>query len=74
LGGRRSVQLQLDLLLFVLGYLAVYASALTAQGRIPAGANSTGAGRLGRIQIRDSEVILGVPMLFTRTNIDQYDF
>jgi rhamnose transport system substrate-binding protein len=57
-----------------LGYLAVYASALTAQGRIPAGAESIEAGRLGRIQIRNSEVILGVPMLFTKKNIDQYDF
>jgi rhamnose transport system substrate-binding protein/rhamnose transport system permease protein len=57
-----------------LGYLAVYASALTAQGRIPAGADSIEAGRLGKIQIRDSEVILGVPMLFTKRNIDQYDF
>jgi rhamnose transport system substrate-binding protein len=57
-----------------LGYLAVYASALTAQGRISAGADSIEAGRLGRIQIRGSEVILGVPMLFTKKNIDQYDF
>ena len=57
-----------------LGYLAVYASALTVQGRIPAGSDSIEAGRLGKIQIRDSEVILGVPMLFTKKNIDQYDF
>src|SRR6185436_8085636 len=57
-----------------LGYLAVYASALAAQGRIPAGAESIEAGRLGRIQIRNGEVILGVPMLFTKKNIDQYDF
>jgi len=57
-----------------LGYLAVYASVLTAQGRIPAGAESIEAGRLGRIEIRNGEVILGVPMLFTKTNIDQYDF
>ena len=57
-----------------LGYLAVYASVLSAQGRIPAGAESIEAGRLGRIQIRNGEVILGVPMLFTKRNIDQYDF
>ena len=55
-----------------LGYLTVYASVLTAQGQIPAGAESIEAGRLGRIQIRNGEVILGAPMMFTKANIDQY--
>jgi rhamnose transport system permease protein len=57
-----------------LGYLSVYASALAASGRIPAGADAIDAGRLGRIEIRNGEVILGVPLLFNKTNIDQYDF
>jgi rhamnose transport system substrate-binding protein/rhamnose transport system permease protein len=57
-----------------LGYLSVYASALAAWGRIPPGAQSIDAGRLGKIQIRNGEVILGVPLLFNKANIDQYDF
>jgi rhamnose transport system substrate-binding protein/rhamnose transport system permease protein len=57
-----------------LGYLSVYASALAASGRIPPGAESIDAGRLGKIQIRNGEVILGVPLLFNKANIDQYDF
>ena len=31
-------------------------------------------GRLGTVQIRGSELILGPPLRFTRQNIDQYDF
>jgi rhamnose transport system permease protein len=57
-----------------LGYLSVYASVLAASGRIPPGATSIDAGRLGKIQIRNGEVILGVPLLFNKANIDQYDF
>ncbi len=59
-----------------LGYLSVYASALLAQGRLPAGTGTRAfqAGRLGAIQIRDSEIILGEPMKFTKANIDQFDF
>ena len=59
-----------------LGYLSVYASALLAQGRLPGGTGTRAfqAGRLGAIQIRDSEIILGEPMKFTKANIDQFDF
>jgi len=32
------------------------------------------AGRLGAIQIRGSEVVLGKPFIFDKKNIDQYDF
>jgi hypothetical protein len=31
-------------------------------------------GRLGTIQIRGSEIILGPPLMFTKANIDQFDF
>jgi ABC-type sugar transport system substrate-binding protein len=57
-----------------LGYLAVYASALAAQGRIAPGATTLQAGRLGQIDVRNSEIILGAPMLFNRSNIDRFDF
>jgi hypothetical protein len=32
------------------------------------------AGRLGQLQIRGSEIILGAPLKFTKANIDQFDF
>jgi rhamnose transport system permease protein len=57
-----------------LGYLAVYASSLLAQGRIPAGAASIQAGRLGALQIRGSEIILGDPLVINKGNIDKFDF
>jgi len=57
-----------------LGYLSVYASVLAAQTRLTPGARSLSAGRLGQIEIRGSEIILGAPMLFNRGNIDRFDF
>jgi rhamnose transport system substrate-binding protein len=57
-----------------LGYLSVYASALTVQNKLSAGAVSMSAGRLGQIEIRGREIILGAPMLFNRANIDKFDF
>jgi rhamnose transport system permease protein len=32
------------------------------------------AGRLGELEIRGSQIILGAPMLFNRGNIDRFDF
>jgi hypothetical protein len=57
-----------------LGYLAVYASALATQNRLSPGARTLTAGRLGEIEIRGTEIILGAPMLFNRANIDRFDF
>jgi rhamnose transport system permease protein len=57
-----------------LGYLTLYAGALLAQDKVPDGATTIRAGRLGTIEIRGSEIILGPPMTFTRRNIDQFDF
>jgi rhamnose transport system substrate-binding protein len=57
-----------------LGYLAVYASALVTQNRLAQGARRLQAGRLGQIEVRGSEIILGAPMLFNRSNIDRFDF
>ena len=57
-----------------LGYLTVYTAAQLAQGKIPKGATSFQAGRLGTIEVRGSEVILGKPMIFNKANIDQFDF
>ena len=55
-----------------LGYLTVYTGALLAQGRMSK--DSLQAGRLGPIEIRGSEVVLGKPFIFNKANIDQFDF
>src|SRR5262249_37576404 len=57
-----------------LGYLAVYAAALAVDSKIDQGARSLQAGRLGTIDIRGSEIILGPPLLFDKENIDRFDF
>ena len=38
------------------------------------GATSLTAGRLGKIEIRGSEIILGPPLKFTKENIDRFNF
>jgi rhamnose transport system permease protein len=57
-----------------LGYLTVYASAQVARNTLAPGARTLQAGRLGQIEVRGSEIILGAPMLFNRSNIDRFDF
>jgi len=57
-----------------LGYLTVYAGTQMAQNRLAPGATSMMAGRLGKIEIRGSEIILGPPLKFTRENIDRFNF
>lgn len=57
-----------------LGYLAVHAAAQAAEGLLKAGATSLTAGRLGKIEVRGDEIILGEPTRFTKANIDRFDF
>jgi rhamnose transport system substrate-binding protein len=57
-----------------LGYLTVYASTLLAQNKMQTGAASLQAGRLGQIEIRGKEVILGQPVIFNKANIDLFNF
>jgi rhamnose transport system permease protein len=57
-----------------LGYLTIYAAADLAANKLPAGTSSMSAGRLGRIEIRGSEIILGPPLKFTKDNIDKFNF
>jgi len=44
------------------------------QGTLAAGAQTMTGGRLGAIQLRGSEIILGPPLMFTKANIDKFDF
>ncbi len=57
-----------------LGYLTVYASTLLAQKKIPNGTRSIQIGRLGMLEVRGSEIVLGPPLIINRSNIDQFDF
>ena len=57
-----------------LGYLTVLAGSLLAQDTVPPGAASIAAGRLGTVQIRGTEIVLGAPVMFTKANIDRFDF
>jgi rhamnose transport system permease protein len=55
-----------------LGYLAVHTAVMAAQGKM--GKDEIQVGRLGKIEVRGSEVILGSPLIFNKANIDQFDF
>jgi rhamnose transport system permease protein len=57
-----------------LGYLTVYAARDLVDGDLKPGATSISAGRLGTVEVRGDEVMLGAPFIFNRANIDKFDF
>ena len=57
-----------------LGYLTVHAAAQLRAGTLHRGATTITAGRLGAITIEGDQVLLGKPFLFTKQNIDLFDF
>ena len=57
-----------------LGYLTVRAAAMAARGALASGDTTLDGGRLGPIELRGSEILLGEPLVMTRENIDRYDF
>jgi rhamnose transport system permease protein len=57
-----------------LGYATVQAGLQLLQGVLKPGAASVQVGRLGALEIRGSEIILGAPLKFTKANIDKFDF
>jgi rhamnose transport system permease protein len=57
-----------------LGYLTVYASWLLTQNKIPNGVTSLQAGRLGTLQVRGNEIVLGPPLIINKSNIDTFNF
>ncbi|HZS03615.1 MAG TPA: hypothetical protein VFD58_01955 [Blastocatellia bacterium] len=44
------------------------------RGRLRPGEREMQAGRPGRIEVRNDEVLLGAPFIFNRGNVDQFDF
>jgi rhamnose transport system permease protein len=55
-----------------LGYLTVHVAALLARGQM--GKGPLQIGRLGSIEVRGTQVILGNPFIFNKENIDRFDF
>ena len=56
-----------------LGYLTVYAGYHLAKGQISENGEIS-AGRLGAVRLTGSEVLLGPPLVFSKENIDDFDF
>jgi len=57
-----------------LGYLTIYAGSLLAENKIASGAESIQAGRLGAMEVRGSDIILGTPLIIDKGNVDRFDF
>jgi rhamnose transport system substrate-binding protein len=57
-----------------LGYLTVEAAAALARGQLKPGDKTFKSRKLGEIQIKGDNLLLGKPFIFDKSNIDQYDF
>jgi rhamnose transport system permease protein len=57
-----------------LGYLAVRAADQAVTGQLRPGATSMDGGRLGKIEVRGDEIILGAPLVIDKGNVDSLDF
>src|SRR6266850_310661 len=57
-----------------LGYLSVHAAVAVVKGELKPGATSFKAGRLGKLEIKGDNVLLGKPFVFNKENIEQFNF
>lgn len=57
-----------------LGYLTIHAANAMIKGDLKPGATSLKAGRLGEKKIEGDKILLGDILVFTKDNIDQFDF
>jgi rhamnose transport system substrate-binding protein len=58
-----------------LGYAATYVLRAAADGKLKPGAAEVEAGKLGKLKVvNGSEVLLGPPFVYSKANIDQFDF
>ena len=57
-----------------LGYLTVFAANELSAGRLKLGDKEFNAGRLKRLEVKDSDVLLGAPFIFNKSNVDRFDF
>ncbi len=58
-----------------LGYAAMYVMRAAVDGKLKPGDTSVEAGKLGKLNvINGSEILLGAPFVYTKDNIDKFDF
>jgi rhamnose transport system substrate-binding protein len=57
-----------------LGYLTIYGAVALAKDELKPGAKTFSAGRLGKLEVRGDNVLLGEPVVFNKENIDRFDF
>ena len=57
-----------------LGYAAVYAARAIADGTLKPGDTELSAGKLGKLPITGSSILLGKPFIFDKSNINDFDF
>jgi rhamnose transport system substrate-binding protein len=57
-----------------LGYLTVHAAHALLEGTVAPGDTEMTAGRLGTVQIDGDQVILGDPLVFDASNVNDFDF
>ena len=57
-----------------LGYLAVQVADAVAHGKLKPGDGVFPAGRLGSLEVKGDNVLLGQPYVFEKSNIDGFDF
>jgi rhamnose transport system permease protein len=57
-----------------LGYLTVHVAAAVTRGDLKAGATSFKGGRLGDLEVKGDNVLLGKPFVFKKDNIARFDF
>jgi len=57
-----------------LGYLAIQAAHAVKRGTLKPGDKSFKAGKLGDMEIQGTDILLGKPFVFTKDNIDQFEF
>jgi rhamnose transport system permease protein len=57
-----------------LGYLTVHAAYALKKGTLRPGDRWMQTGRLRNVEIQGDNILLGPPLIFTKANIDQFDF
>ncbi len=57
-----------------LGYLTIKAAAALAGGTLKPGATEFDAGKIGKMEVKGDNILLGKPFIFNKKNIDGFDF
>jgi rhamnose transport system substrate-binding protein len=57
-----------------LGYLTVQSAVALVRGKLAPGSTTVNAGKLGDFKVVGDNVLLGTPFVFTKENVDQFDF